>query len=71
MVQILLQLPHTVFHLADFLRDADEFLVMVENMFLQCRLRIILPSELESKGIQLSSVLADVNSSCNDRPFLS
>lgn len=71
MVQILLQLPHTVFHLTDFLRDADEFLVMVENMFLQCRLRIILPSELESKGIQLSSVLADVNSSCNDRPFLS
>ena len=71
MAQILLQLFHTIFHLTDFLREADEFLVMVENIFLQCRLRIILPSELRAKGIQLSSVLADVSSSCNDRPFLS
>lgn len=69
MSQILLQLLHTIFHLADFLRKADEFLVMVENIVLQSCLRIILPGELETKSIQLSSVLAAVRSSCIDRPF--
>ena len=44
MAQILLQLFHTIFHLTDFLREADEFLVMVENIFLQCLINFMITS---------------------------